>query len=49
MIPFGSVGSKGPKSVTDLFGKQLQYQKLDDRHVELVVEAHQSYLIECNV
>lgn len=49
VIPFGSVGSKGPKSVTDLFGKQLQYQKLDDRHVELVVEAHQSYLIECNV
>ncbi len=47
VIPFGSVGSKGPKEAVDLFGKQLQYKRLDDRHVEVVVEAHQSYLIEC--
>lgn len=49
VIPFGSVGSKGPKGNSDLFGKTLQYQKIDERHVELVVEAHQSYLIECEV
>lgn len=49
VIPFGSVGSKGPKAAVDVFGKPLQYQKLDDRHAELVVEAHQSYLIECIV
>lgn len=49
VIPFGSVGSKGPKAAADVFGKPLQYQKLDDRHAELVVEAHQSYLIECIV
>lgn len=46
-IPFGSIGSSGPKSGKDIFGKELQYKRIDGKDVELYVPAHQAYLFEC--
>lgn len=47
VIPFGSVGSAGPKGSVDVFGKKLEYNRIDERNAELVVKAHQSYFIDC--
>ena len=46
-IPFGSIGSKGPNAETDILGRRLQYEQIDERNVELLVEAHHAYFIEC--
>lgn len=46
-IPFGSIGSSGPKGDTDILGRKLYYKQLDRYHTELLVEAHHAYLIEC--
>lgn len=47
-LPLGCIGAAGPKGKTDLFGKELSYCRLDAHSVELTVEAHQSYLIDCS-
>lgn len=48
VVPFGSIGSKGPKGNVDVFGRKLEYRKIDKYHVELTVEAHRAYLTECS-
>ena len=47
ILPFGSVGSCGPKDKKDIFGRELQYERIDKNNVRLVVKAHHAYLIEC--
>lgn len=48
-LPLGAVGAECPKSDKDVFGETLTYQKKDENSIELVVEAHQSYFIECKM
>ena len=48
-LPLGAVGATGPKGKADVFGKRLEYRKVDCNSIELTVEAHQSYFIECEV
>lgn len=48
-LPLGSIGGAVPKGNTDLFGRTLSYKRLDERSIALTVEAHQSYLMECDV
>lgn len=47
VLPLGSVGGNVPSDSKDVFGRELNYTKLDERNIELVVEAHQSYFIDC--
>ena len=48
-LPLGAVGATEPKSKMDVFGKRLEYRKMDCSSIELTVEAHQSYFIECEM
>lgn len=48
-LPLGAVGAECPKGVTDVFDKKLTFEKIDKNSIELVVEAHQSYFMECSV
>ena len=48
-LPLGAVGATEPKGKADVFGKRLEYRKKDCNSIELTVEAHQSYFIECQV
>lgn len=48
VLPFGSVGSKGPRTECDVFGKKLQCRRVDAYRMEVVVEAHQSYFVDCS-
>lgn len=46
-LPLGSVGAAKPDSDRDLFGRPLSWRRLDEKSIELTVEAHQSYFMEC--
>ncbi len=48
-LPLGSVGAVCPKGDADIFGKKLNYRKMDDVSISLVVDAHQGYCIDCCV
>jgi len=48
-LPLGAVGAVSPKGNADIFGKNLVYHKADENGIELVVEAHQSYFMECEM
>lgn len=48
-LPLGAIGADLPKGDTDIFGKNLIYQRADKNSIELVVDAHQSYFIECEM
>ncbi len=48
-LPLGAVGAVKPKGNADIFGKNLVYHKVDENSIELVVEAHQSYFMECEM
>lgn len=46
-LPLGSVGASYPKRNVDMFGKKLDYQIIDSKSIALVVEAHQTYCMDC--
>ena len=46
-LPLGAVGASVPKR--EIFGKTLEFSKLDDTGIELKVKAHQAYLFECRM
>lgn len=46
-LPLGAVGAAAPAGDTDVFGKKLEYSRLDNKSIELNVKAHQSYFIQC--
>lgn len=48
-LPLGAVGAECPKGEADIFGKKLAYEKIDKNSIELVVDAHQSYFMECSM
>lgn len=48
-LPLGALGASGPKSTADVFGKELDYEKINDNHISLTVRAHQSYFMECKM
>ena len=48
-LPFGVVGAAVPKDGEDVFGKKLKFKRIDTHSIELEVEAHQSYFIECEM
>ena len=48
-LPLGAVGAAEPKGREDVFGKRLEYRQMDGKSIELTVEAHQSYFIECEM
>lgn len=48
-IPFGAIGAAGPKGNQDVFGRHLDFTRLDAASTALTVEAHQSYFIECEM
>ena len=48
-LPLGAVGAVSPKGREDVFGKKLEYTQKDLHSIELIVEAHQSYFIECEM
>ena len=47
LLPLGAVGASVPKR--EIFGKTLEFSKLDDTGIELKVKAHQAYLFECQM
>lgn len=49
VLPVGSVGGNMTGDSKDVFGRELNYTKLDERNIELTVEAHQSYFIDCTI
>ncbi len=46
-LPLGAIGADVP--AREIFGKELEYTKLDDTSIELNVKAHQAYLMECHM
>lgn len=48
-LPLGAVGGSCPKGSEDVFGKPLEYEKVDDNSILLTVRAHQSYFMECQL
>lgn len=47
VIPFGSIGSKGPKGNQDIFGRQLHYRSIGKNQVKFKADACGAYLFEC--
>ena len=43
----GAVGASCPK--TEIFGRELEYTRVDNHSVELTVKAHQAYFMECEM
>lgn len=48
-LPLGAVGAAAPKGEADVFGKVLEYTRLDNNSIALTVKAHQSYFMECRM
>ena len=48
-LPLGAAGATEPKGGEDVFGQRLEYRRVDGNSIELTVEAHQSYFIECQM
>ena len=48
-LPLGAVGARCPKGTVDIFGRELEWAKTDDNHIALIVRAHQSYFLECEM
>ncbi|MCM1143164.1 MAG: alpha-amylase family glycosyl hydrolase [Blautia sp.] len=46
-LPIGSVGVAYFKMDKDVFGKEMSYQRLDEKSIRMKVEPHQAYLLEC--
>ena len=46
-LPLGAVGAACPKR--EVFGKELEFTRLDDTAIELTVRAHQAYFMECEL
>ncbi len=46
-LPLGAVGARAPKR--EIFGKELNFTKLDETSIELTVKAHQAYFMECEM
>ncbi len=46
-LPLGAIGADVP--AREIFGKELEYRKLEDSSIELTVKAHRAYLMECPV
>ena len=44
-LPLGAVGARAPKR--EIFGRELEYERIDDNAIALRVKAHQAYLMEC--
>ena len=44
-LPLGAVGASVPKR--ELFGNMPQFRVLDERAVEITVEAHKAYFVQC--
>lgn len=49
VLPIGSIGAVMPEENRDVFGTQLDFMYIDNRNVELKVEARKAYLISCRV
>lgn len=48
-LPLGMIGAKQPKGSSDVFGKELEYKRMDDHSIEFLAKAHQSYFMECEM
>lgn len=48
-LPLGIVGANTPKGEADVFGKVLDFKRINNNSVELVVEPHQSYFFQCEM
>jgi alpha-glucosidase len=46
-LPVGAVGADCPKGQEDVFGLPLTWKKLDEKRIELAVEAHKAYFFQC--
>ena len=46
-LPLGAVGARAPKR--EIFGKELEFNTLDETSIELTVKAHQAYFMECEM
>ena len=46
-LPLGAVGAECP--AREIFGRALEYQKLEDGSIEMTVKAHQAYFMECKM
>lgn len=47
-LPLRSVGAVAPQGAQDIFGRLLQYKKMDAKSILLRVEAHQAYCMDCS-
>lgn len=48
-LALGIVGANTPKGEADVFGKVLDFKRINNNSVELVVEPHQSYFFQCEM
>lgn len=48
-LPLGAVGAACPKGDRDLFGRTLEYEKLDAHSISFTAKAHQAYFMECQL
>lgn len=47
ILPLGAIGASEPEK--EVFGSALEYKKLGEKNIELLVKAHGSYLIQCRM
>ena len=48
-LPLGIVGAACPEGGSDVFGRALRYEKLDENSIAFTVEAHRAYFLECRL
>ena len=46
-LPLGAIGAECPRE--EIFGKALEYERLDDNSIALMVKAHEAYFMECKM
>ena len=46
-LPLGILGAEGIRE--ELFGREVNWEKLDENSIALTVKAHQSYFLECTM
>ena len=48
-LPLGAVGADIPKRGADIFGRPLEFEKLDANSISMKIKGHQAYFFDCKL
>ena len=48
-LPLGAVGAEAPSRGEDIFGRKLEYEKLDENSIAIKIKAHEAYFFDCKL